>query len=367
MSTLIVIDAFLSNPERANTCKKVITQLRDVFTKEKILLINKNANSYGLEDQVDHYYHQEGFLLREPPQQILNSSMYERPYTYLETSHGVFENWFPLTGVTDHAANIYNTFVIGGQMAKNLGFKKVFKVEYDVDFDSLEIQDIKKKVDSFKDFLLFGKRKQGKWAKSHQYLVDVQIAGYDADLFHNFSIVENDDEFWELCSRIGYYGKWIEYIIPAMIDSIKEKKLLEGEFFGNDLSSFYPKTKFDTISSNSLFTSSSEEIPKVCRVGSMSIGEHAKDNEIVLFYLGSGKAYETAEKIKSSCKIYIESTNNVIYEDTLEITKDMWIYKHFYIYEPVIVEIKTDRGFEKVTRLSPEEIHNLYPRFIFRH
>ena len=221
-------------------------------------------------------------------------------------------------------------------------------------------------MDSFKDFLFFGKRKEGEWAKSHQYLVDVQIAGYDAELFDNFSIVRNDNEFWELCLKIGYCGKWIEYIIPAMIEKTREKKTLKGEFYGNDLSSFYPKTKFDTISSNSLFATTSEEIPKVCRVGSSKVGEHAKDNEIVLFYLGSGKAYETIEKIESNCKIYIESTNRVIYEETLEILKGTWSFKHFYIYEPVIVEIKTDQGFEKVVRIIPEEINKLDPRFIFR-
>jgi hypothetical protein len=365
METLLVIDSYLSKEERAMTCKNLIADLREVFPNNKILLINKFNDSWGLDSLVDYYFSTKGFLVGYPPNDILNSGKYERPYTYLNIAAGTFENWYPLVNVSDHVADVFNSFVISSKIAEFLGYEKLFKVEYDTVFDLDELRATAKDIESFNDYLLYGVRKEGTWAKDHQYLVDVHTIGYSSKIFKDFKVITEDKEFWELCKLVNYYGKWVEYVIPAVIEHIRKSVELGGIEYYIKVDQMFPRTKFDTISSPGLWTTTWDEIPKICRAGNKSTDEHCKDNEIVVFYVAKGKYEENREMVHTWCRITKESTGETIYEKDIAVKPGMWIFDHLFIHEPVIINIKTDKGFEKETRLSPNDIKQIDPRFVF--
>src|SRR6056300_1765193 len=105
---LLVVDAYLSNKERAEACLNLINQLKEILPEYEILLINKSKESYGLEKQVDYYFNYgKGFLVGYPPEDVIKNKQYEVPYVYVETDTGVCENWLPFIGVTDHVVGIY--------------------------------------------------------------------------------------------------------------------------------------------------------------------------------------------------------------------------------------------------------------------
>ena len=74
-------------------------------------------------------------MIGHPPQEFLDKELYERPYVYVKTSIGTHENWLPLVGVQDHAANIYNSFIFASIAAENLGYKRIFRIEADTEFN----------------------------------------------------------------------------------------------------------------------------------------------------------------------------------------------------------------------------------------
>ena len=125
--TLLVIDSYLSNIERAYYCENLISQIRNHFSDYKILLINKSKESFGVEKKVDYYFNfGDSFMVGYPPNEIIDSGKYSKPYVFFGTTLGTIENWMPLTGVTDHVAGIYNSFVLSSKISKLLGFEKVF-------------------------------------------------------------------------------------------------------------------------------------------------------------------------------------------------------------------------------------------------
>ena len=48
--TLLVVDAYLSDKERANSCLTIINQLKSEFPNNSILLINKSNKSFNLQN-----------------------------------------------------------------------------------------------------------------------------------------------------------------------------------------------------------------------------------------------------------------------------------------------------------------------------
>lgn len=264
--TLITVDSYLSNQERADACKNLIHQIKEVFVEEyAILLINKSNQDYDLQKEVDYYFNlSNSFMVGYPPDWILTLERYERPYVYVGTNIGTCENWLPLTGVTDHVAGIYNSFVISANISKMLGFTHVFKVEYDTVFNLDELIDIKKDIDLEKDYIFYGVRKMGEYAKEHHYLIDVHISVYNNKLFEGFDIVKNDEDFWKLCEKINYYGKWIEYIIPSIYEYQKNKMNFSGIEFEGFLRKKYPKSSFDIINGAGEWTEKWKSMPKIC-------------------------------------------------------------------------------------------------------
>lgn len=361
-NTLITIDSFLSNKERANVCSNLIKQIREVFGNEySILLINKSKNDFGLQNEVDYYFNiANSFLVGYPPDWILTPEKYERPYVYVNTDFGTCENWLPLTGVTDHVAGIFNSFVASTQISKMLGFTHVFKIEYDTFFNIEELYEIKEDVDFEKDYIFYGIRKMGEYAKEHHYLIDVHIIGYRNNLFDGFSILKNDSDFWALCDRINYYGKWIEYIIPNTFEYQKIFQSFDGLEYSGHLQNKYPKSSFDIINSVSLWTEKWRSIPKVC-----SIKNNTKhlDNKFILFYWNED--YDQLE-IQTTIE---DDFGNIVYEKNINLGKNYFSFdildltsEVFHIKKTNISKDITEEFIEIITR---ESIENSNVQFKF--
>ena len=146
----------------------ILEQLKKLDPSKEILLINKYNNSWGLEKQVNYYSeYLDGFLVGYPPKEVLENEQYDKPYIYFEIEQGILENWMPLEGVSDHVANVYNSFIFSLKEAKKLNYDKVFRIEYDMLFDEEEFKLILNDLDKFEneDFLIYGKRQEGNWSK----------------------------------------------------------------------------------------------------------------------------------------------------------------------------------------------------------
>lgn len=363
MDTLIFIDSYISNFERVTATSNLISQIREHFPNHKIALLNKYPDSWRLDSLVDYYfYYGDSFMVGRPPQWMLDQELYERAYVFVGINSGICENWVPLTGVTDHVAGIYNSFILTSRIAKSLGFKKVFKIEYDTILDKDESQDMLKDISEFKDYLIYGKRQEGQWAKDHQYLIDVHLMGYSVNLFNNFELIDTDDEFWELCQKVGYYGKWIEYIIPSIIEYQKKTSFLEGISHSTKIREYYPNTQFDIINSPGYWTKKWDNMPKICRV-SYDKGETESKDEICLFFWN-----EKEEGIlNTNCKI----TNNkgdIIFDHSYSLKPRYWALHKLEINEELYVtNTNTYNNETEVFKhtLTLDNIKDLPTRFLY--
>lgn len=364
-SVLFVIDSYLSNKERFDVCKNLIEQIRKIYPENKILLLNKFPNSWGLDTLVDHYYYLgESFMVGYPPKEIIDNTLYERPYTYVTTSYGVFENWFPLVNVSDHVANMFNSFIVSANLAKILGYEKVFKIEYDTLFDEEEFKSMSYDIEKFEDFLFYGTRKEGVWAKPHHYLIDVHFIGYSSNCFDGYNFLKNDKDFWNLCEKIGYYGKWIEYIIPMTIEEIIKNKNLNGiHLFGNTRNRF-PKTKMDLINNVNEWTESMRKIPKICRTGRKD-GDSL--DEVTLFYWNG---YEEDGDAIVKCQIYSNGGEMIYEKDIVLNPKSNWTIDIIKVENSISItsQISFSNGktYEQKMLVTTEMVKELNPRFIFK-
>lgn len=317
-NTLIVIDGYLSTLERAAVCERLIDQVKQVRPESKILLLNKSGNSYGLEKKVEYYYnHGHSFMVGYPPQKILDTKEYSRPYVYFETDFCTLENWMPLVNVTDHVANIYNSYILSSRLSKTLGFDFFFRIEFDIDFDLDELKDIFSEINKSFDGTMFGLRKEGLWMGENQYLIDVHISGFSNRVFDNFELVNNDEEFWKVCSRVGYYGKWIEYLIPSLYFSQKKECRFLSKIDNTFVRKKYPKTKFDVISSLGEWTNKWVEIPKLCKVSNDN-GLTEEENTLGIFFYNPEH-----ENVRGNLQFY-NMEDQLIHEQSFDMNKDVW-------------------------------------------
>lgn len=318
-NTLLVIDSYLSAEDRAESCRNLVKQLREVFDDGyEILLINKSNKDFGLQKEVDYYYNlSNSFMVGYPPKHILDTHRYERPYVYVSVGEGTCENWLPLTGVTDHVAGIYNSFVFASNISNMLGYSHVFKVEYDTVFDMDELRDMKTDIEKEKDYIFYGVRKEGKWAKDYHYLIDVHIVGYSNKIFDGFEIVRNDDEFWKLNEKINYYGKWIEYIIPSVFEYQKRDNTYDGIEYNGDLRHKYTKSEFDIINGAGEWTEKWKNMPKVCYLKNDPDEENFN---VGLFYWN-----EEEDELKLETKIEDEN-GEIIYNSDLNLKHKYFMF-----------------------------------------
>jgi hypothetical protein len=360
--TLIFIDSYLSNSERANVCKNLIFQLKKSFPEYKLALLNKFNNSWELDSLVDYYvYHSESIMVDLPPKCVLDQELYERPYVYVTTELGVCENWMPLNGVTDHVSSIYDSFILSSQFAKSLGYKKIFKIEYDTVLDKEESKLIKEDINKFQDYLLYGKRQEGQWAKSHQYLIDIHLIGYSVDIFSGFNLVKSNDNFWKLCERIGYYGKWIEYVIPNIIEYQRKNTYLEGIVYETPIRELYSKTQFDVLNSPSYWTKKWDNIPKICKV-SYDQGKSEVSNEVTIFF------WNDKEEDLEINTIIRNSYKEIVYSKQITLKSRYWsIDKIPFSEELFVTNYNTRNGETEMYEfnITPEELINLPTRFLY--
>ena len=351
---IIFIDSYISDIERSTECYKLIKKIRDVFPDYKIGLINKYPDSFKLDSLVDYYfYYGDSIMVGEPPKHLLNEGLYERGFVYKDIGVAIVENWVPLTGVTDHVASIYNSFIITSRIARSLGFKKVFKVEYDTDFDLDELKSMKEDINNFKDYLLHGSRNE----RNDKKIVDVHTIGYSVDLFNGFDPILDDESWWKLCKKIGYYGKWIEYVISCIIEYQKNNNKLEGIVYKGECCVNFPKTQFDTINSPGLWSGIWEDMPKICNDW---IDDVKVAGNLILFYYNNGST-----DLDVKC-IITNSKNKEIYNLNLKMHPHSWHWESINVNEEIqIKKINTKEGKVEtsVNTYTPEDVNNLNIRF----
>lgn len=355
--TLIVIDAFLSAENRIQACHKLINQIREACPEYKIMLLNKYSDSGNLDSLVDYYfYYGDGKLVGTPPQELLETGLYERPYVYVTTSLGTCQNWLPLTGFQDHVGSVVNGFILSSRFAKALGYKKVFQIEYDTDFDIEELTNLKKDFETFEDYLLLGKR----FEQSEKYITDVHALGYSVNLFNQFDLVRSDKEWWELCKKINYYGKTAEYVIPAMLEYLSKFNTLNGTVYEGYCGLTFPNTKFDTINGKGYWTEKWKDIPKICIKAENNWISYT--DEVVLFYWNDNQ-----EDLEVNCKVVDESGNEV-YSKQVILKPRHWILDKIPLNGLLTLFTENKQGEEirnYSSSFSANTINNFPCRFIF--
>lgn len=312
---IFVIDGYLSNYQRVSVCDELITQLKKTFPNKKILLLNKFNNSFGIESRVDYYfYYGDGFMVGYPPEEIIEDKRYCKPYVYFDTSAGVLENWMPYVGVSDHVANVYNGFLLSSRIAKNLGFERVFRIEYDMLFDVEEIEKIKEHLEKFQneDYLIYGKRKEGVWIADYLSLIDLHFCGFSTKMFEGFDLVKNDSDYWKLCDEVKYWGKWSEYLLSEVFE--KNKKNAVGSEYQGKVRDLFSKSFFDRISSSGLWEDKWLDMPKICKI-SKDNGLSVESDEIMLFYWN-----HDCESME------YKVLNNLGYKKEGSLNKDAWFF-----------------------------------------
>lgn len=355
---IFVIDGYLSNYQRISVCDELISQLKKYFPEIKILLINKFNNSFGLESKVDYYfYYGDGFMVGHPPQDMIDDKRYNKPYVYFDTNAGTLENWMPYTGVTDHVANVYNGFIISSRVAKSLGYEKIFRIEYDMLFHENDIELLRENLLKLqeKDFLFFGRRKEGIWAAEHLSYIDLHFCGYSHKLIENLELVRNDEEFWNLCHKIKYWGKWTEYVV-AMSLELNLKKF-DGIEYQTPVREIFKSSYFDRISSSGAWEDKWLEVPKFCKL-SRDCGKSEQDDEILIFYWNND-----SEIMKYEVK------SDFGYEKTGSLNKHTWFYDIIKVPETMNFECLVERDNQKHyfnKTIKKQELIELNTRFLLK-
>lgn len=310
---LYTIDAFINSNEKYEVTIDLIRQIRRLDPSRKILLINKNNNSFGIEKYVDFYEeYLNGFLVSSPPQYIVDSNEYEQPYVFFGGEFGTLENWLPTEGLNDHVANIYNGFIFASKQSKLKGYDKVFRIEYDMLFDDDEFKTILNDINEFEneEYLFYGRREGsggGQWAKDYQTAIDLHFCGFSNELLKDFDFVKNESEYWELCRSIRYVGKWSEYVISMMFEAAGFKNFKGKVYIGHSREKFN-KSKFDRISSTSIFDNRWKDIPKISKLDGY-------EDKIVIFYVNQN--YESVE---------VETVSNKDYYKKIILPLNHWLF-----------------------------------------
>lgn len=356
--TLLVVDCFLSNLERAAICEKLILQLRKFFPEYKILLINKSKKTYGIESSVDYYFEfGDSFIVGFPSKKIIETK-YHKPYVFFETDIGTVENWLPICGVTDHVGGILNSFILSSKLCNLLGFKKVFKFEFDTEFDENDLKKIRNDIEIFDDYIIYGLRHEGQYTKLS--LIDVHIIGFTPIYFEGFEILRNEDDFWKMCEKINYYGKWIEYIIFVIFSKKTSDLNLRGITYNEYVRKLYSKSKFDKVNSPGLWVDKWKKIPMICRLSSDS-GLTESTKKVVVFFLN--KDYDEIQ-----VETTISSNDKILYNVNKTLCRNCWHYNEIEVTDTVLVKSKyiskegTEYSYSE--EITQDEISNLNYRWI---
>jgi hypothetical protein len=250
---------------------------------------------------------------------------------------------------------------MASNLTKMIGYDRLFRVEYDTIFDKDELLEIKKDLEKDWEYLFYGKRQEGQWAKPWHYLIDVHICGYSVDLFNNFKLVKNDNEYWKLCNKIDYYGKWIEYIIPHVLEYQQKERNINGIHYEGFWKDLFPKTQFDIISGSGKWADKWKSMPKVCKI-SYDQGLTEVTDEFTLFYWN-----DQDSDLNIKTKIY--DGDNLIHDFDITLKNNYTYIEKFPLKKELKIEkINTINGeTETYTELiSPENITELNTRFMYK-
>ena len=264
----------------------------------------------------------------------------------------------PYVGVTDHVANIYNGFIFSMEEAKKLGYSKVFRIEYDMLFDEVEFESILEDINNFEneDYLLYGERKEGKWSNEKLSLIDVHFCGYSSEIVKDFTFVKNDEEYWELCGKVGYYGKWAEYLL-SMVFKYNTDENIKGKSYEGYVRKRYVNSQFDRISSSGEWIDKWKDIPKICKLD-VNGGHELDPNRIVIFYLNLD--YDSVE---------VEIVGNNNYYKHVTINRHCWQYDIIDRTENMVFMSKVTHkdGTETyITKINNENFDSINNRFILK-
>lgn len=314
---LYVIDGYLSSQDKVDVTIELIQQLRRLDPSREIMLINKFNKSWDIENLVDYYKeYTEGFMVGYPPEEFLESKLYDKPYVYYETKEVILENWMPLVGVSDHVANVYNGFIYSIEESQKLGYEKVFRIEYDMLFDDEEFFQILSDIEVFEnqDFLIYGKRKEGVWADGKQSLIDLHFCGYSKKLLSGYNKVLNDQDFWDLCKKIGYTGKWAEYVLSMVFESNITDNVI-GTIYNDFTRLVFKKSQFDRFSSSGEWTDKWKNIPKICKLD-VENGREPDTTRLGIFFLNLD--YDS---------VVVEIISNKNYHKKITLEKNSWFWE----------------------------------------
>lgn len=355
---MFAIDGYLSNYQRVSACDELIKQLKKFFPDTKILLLNKYKESFGLDKSVDYYfYYSDGFMVGEPPKEIIEDGRYSRPYVFFRTSAGTLENWMPDVGVTDHVANVFNGFLISSKIANLFGHNRVFRIEYDMLYHEDEILDLKEKLNKFEneDFIFFGNRKEGYWSSQHLSLMDIHFCGFSTKFFENVDIIMNSEEYWNFCNKLKYWGKSCEYFLSMFFQSNINQ--YSGSEYDGLVRDRFPKSSFDRINSSGLWEDRWKDVPAICRV-SYDNGLTEKDDELILFYRNNDL---------DSLSFKVETNFGYQKEGTLE--KNHWFYEKISLtddFEFTCLSIQNNKKHIFSKKVSKKDILKLNHRFLLK-
>lgn len=356
---LYVIDAYLTSKEKYDVTIELINQLRKLDSHRKIMLINKNDDSMGIEKHVDFYReYLNGISVKSPPNHYINNG-YESPYVYFGIDFGILENWLPADGFNNHVANIYNGFIFACEEAEKQGYKKIFRVEYDMLFDESEFQSIIDDLENLEnqDYLFYGRREGNGASKEFQTSIDLHFCGFSTKLLKGFNYVNSEKDYWDLCEKIRYIGKWTEYVI-SMLFEYNNLKSYNGKIYYDSRLDKFPKSNFDRISSSDIFKGRWKEIPKICRIYTDLTVNSLDHNRIMVFYLNLD--YESVE---------IETICNQGYHKKIKLFTNQWAFDILDRKENMVFMSKLtygDKSETYVTYVNDETFPNLNCKFILQ-
>jgi hypothetical protein len=133
-------------------------------------------------------------------------------------------------------------------------------------------------------------------------------------MIEDFSFIKNDEEYWALCSKIGYFGKWAEYLL-SMVFKYNMNKNVIGKSYDGFVRIKFPKSNFDRISSSGEWTNKWKDIPKICRLD-IGGGHEPDPSKLVIFYLNIDYEY-----------VEIDCVGNNGYYKNVTLNKGSWFYE----------------------------------------
>jgi hypothetical protein len=172
--------------------------------------------------------------------------------------------------------------------------------------------------------------------------------------------VNNDKDYWDLCEKINYYGKWIEYIIPTIIYHQNQFYSFKGINHPGSVRDRYSKSKFDLVNNPGGWVNKWKNMPKICKVLLHKNDEKELTNKFGLFY------WNEEDRLEINCKV-INLLGEEIYSKDITLDPFTWAYDELDLEgEYTIINKNTRNGIieEFTNKVSSNNILDFNTRFI---